>query len=172
MRCVAVLALLAGLACGSPPAPEASPQAQDPPPDLRVANAERPGEALELRAILSKDRTTLVEFYSDQCPPCREMEPVLEYLAEQNRELAIRRVDIDRRGHTGIDFDSPVAEQFGVHSVPGFHVYAPGGRLVAHGDAARAQVQQWYSEAQLFEHADDPGLRDVSERYRKPPDPE
>ncbi len=167
MRLLFVLLLLGVLACGGRPAPEASPQAQEPPADLRVVNANRPGERLDLQRFLSQDRTTLVEFYSDECPPCREMERVMEYLAEQNRELAIRRVDINRRGFQGIDFDSPVAEQYGVDSVPSFRVYAPGGRLVAQGQAARDQVREWYSQAQLFEHAEDPDMKPISERYRQ-----
>jgi len=91
----------------------------------------------------------------------------MEYLAEQNREICIRRVDIDRRGFQGIDFDSPLAEQHRIESVPAFRIYAPGGRLVAQGRAARDQVNQWYAEAQLFEHAEDPSMKPLTEPYRK-----
>ena len=167
MRILVVLLLLAGLACGGRPAAGPSPQAPEPPADLALVNGDRPGEILDLGQHLAKDRTTLVEFYSDQCPPCREMERVMEYLAEQNRELAIRRVDIDRRGHQGIDFDSPLAEYYQVHAVPSFRIYSKQGRLVARDEAAKDQVRQWYSEAQLFEHADDPSMRGISEQYRK-----
>lgn len=167
MRTLVMLALLAGLACGGRPGAEPSPQAQEPPPDLRIANAARPGEPLDLKAHLSKDRTTLFEFYSDQCPPCREMERVMEYLAEHDRDLAIRRVNIDRRGHAGIDFDSPLAEQHGVEAVPSFRIYDKTGRLVAQGDAAKDQVRQWYSDAQLVERAEQPDMKGISDRYRQ-----
>lgn len=167
MRFLLIVFVLLGMACGGRPEPESLPQAEAPPADLRIVNSDRPGELLDLQPHLSPDRTTLVEFYSDQCPPCREMVRVMEYLAEQNREIAIRRVDIDRRGFRGIDFDSPLAEQHRVESVPSFHIYAPGGRLMAQGQAARDQVNRWYSEAQLFEHAEDPSIKPVSERYRR-----
>lgn len=167
MRTAVVLMLLAGLACGGRPATDPSPQAQEPPPDLRVANSGRPGEALDLRAHLSKDRTTLVEFYSDQCPPCREMLRVMEYLAGQRRDLAVRRVDIDRRGHSGIDFDSPLAEQYAIEAVPAFRIYTPDGRMTAQGKAAKDQVRQWYSDAQLVERAERPDMKAISERYRQ-----
>lgn len=166
-RVLAPLLLLAALACGGRPATEPSPQAAEPPPDLRIANAARPGEALDLQSHLSKDRTTLVEFYSDQCPPCREMERVMEYLAQQKRDLAVRRVNIDRRGHAGIDFDSPLAEQHGIDAVPAFRIYSPQGRLVASGTEAKDQVRQWYSDAQLVERAERPDMRGISERYRE-----
>ena len=170
MRNLAVLALLLlGLACGGrPEATSAGPTSDLPPADLRQVNEARPGEALDLGPHLSRSRTTLVEFYSDRCPPCREMERVMEYLAEQNRDLAIRRVDIDRRGASGIDFDSPLAEQYRVEAVPSFRIYDPQGRLVAEGSAAKDRVREWYSQAQLFEHAEDPGMKSISDRYRQP----
>lgn len=169
IRALALALLLFGsLACGGQPEPGASPEAAQPPKDLQVVNVDRPGEAVDLRLHLAKDRTTLFEFHSDQCPPCREMEPVMDYLAEQDRTLAIRRVNIDRRGHDGIDFDSPLAEQWSVSAVPSFLIYDAKGNVVARGDQAKDKVRELYSTAQLFEHADDPGMKDISDRYRKP----
>lgn len=166
-----LVAMVLALGCGAQPSTSGGAE-ELPPPDLQLVNRSRPGEAMDLRACLSKDRVTLVEFFSDQCPPCREMERVMEYLAEHDRDLAIRRVDIDRAGHSGIDFDSPLAEQYGVDTVPSFRIYSADGRLTAQGSAAKDQVRQWYSDAQLVERAEEPGMRDISERYRKDASPD
>ena len=52
-----------------------------------------------------------LDFYQASCPPCRALEPRLERMARQYKNrLPVYRVDIDR--------DLPVAERFGVKSIP------------------------------------------------------
>jgi thioredoxin 1 len=137
-------ALLAG--CSTrPPSPAASPSAAG--PDLQVANSQNPGQRLEISSILVAGKTTLLEYYSDQCPPCRQMAPVMEFLAAQRPDLAIRKLNIDRVGHQGIDFDSPLAQQMGLQSVPSFGIYDGQGKMLAQGVEAKNQVREWYSQA-------------------------
>lgn len=148
LRLLCVLWLLCG-GCGN--REEAPPQ---PPADLAVVNPETPGERVELIDHLAPGRITLFEFYSDQCSPCIQMRPILEFLAEQRRDIAVRKVNIDREGHRGIDFDSPLAEQYQVDTVPSFVIYNQEGRLTHSGDTAKDQVRQWYTDARMMEKAD------------------
>lgn len=52
-----------------------------------------------------------LDFYQATCPPCRALEPRLERIADEYAgRVIVYRVDIDR--------DMPVAERFGVNSIP------------------------------------------------------
>jgi len=52
-----------------------------------------------------------LDFYQASCPPCRALEPRLERVAQEYAGLvAVYRIDVDR--------DLPVAERFGVMSLP------------------------------------------------------
>ena len=61
--------------------------------------------------VLKVPGPVALDFYQASCPPCRALEPRLEKIAGQyaNR-LPVYRVDIDR--------DMPIAERFGVKSIP------------------------------------------------------
>jgi len=136
-------------------------------PDLQIANSSTPGEKLDLSQLAVPGKTTLIEFYSDQCPPCHEMLRVMEYLAASRSDLAIRRINIDRTGHSGIDFDSPLAEQYAVESVPSFRIFDPQGKEIAQGKAAKDTVREWYSQAQMIQRGQsDPGTRKIMDQYK------
>lgn len=63
-----------------------------------------------------------LDFYQASCPPCRALEPRLERVArEYEGRLVVYRIDIDR--------DMPVAERFGVKSIPTIMILR-GGREV------------------------------------------
>ncbi len=53
------------------------------------------------------------------------------------------KVDINRPGVKGIDWQSPVARQFSLESIPHFKVYGPDGKLQAEGDSAYEMVLGW-----------------------------
>ena len=40
-------------------------------------------------------------------------------------------VDLNRSGVKGIDWQSPLAQQYGMDSIPAFKVYGPNGQLKA-----------------------------------------
>lgn len=141
MKKLLVLALLlAGCSRPAPPAP--TPTA---PATPVVLNQGLPGERYEIEAALPKTGLVLVEYFSLHCPPCVQMAPLLEKLAEVKPDLAIRKVDIDRKGATNIDFDSPLAEQYNIHSVPYFVIYENGAKK-SEGQPARDQVRAWMAE--------------------------
>lgn len=110
------------------------------PPDLLVVGQ---GQPINLEDHLAEGKTTIVDFYSEYCGPCVRIAPQLEALATQRQDIRVLKVDINRPGIRGIDWQSPVAQQFGLRSIPHFNIFGPDKQLIAEGDAAWALVRQW-----------------------------
>jgi thiol-disulfide isomerase/thioredoxin len=106
------------------------------PEPIRIAR----GESVALADYVVPGKTTIFDFYSDYCPPCRALRPKLENLHRTNPGVALVVVDINRPGVKGIDWKSPVARQYQLESIPHLAVYGPDGRLQADGDGAEAIV--------------------------------
>jgi len=88
------------------------------------------GREVVLEDHLVAGKYVLFDFYADWCGPCRALEPYLVGLAERHADrLAVRKVDI-------INWDSPVARQHRLSSIPYLALYGPDGRQLASGDAA------------------------------------
>ena len=136
--------------CAGCPSGSTSSSATPSVPDLQVANATSPGETLDLPKLAVAGKTTLVEFTSERCPACAEMAPAMDFLSRHKEGLAIRQVVIDRPGSSGIDFDSPLARQWQVDSVPSFVILDETGRIASRGSDAKDQVKAWYGEAQMM----------------------
>ena len=77
-----------------------------------AANAYAPGEEVDIETLVYEGKTTIFDFYSDYCPPCR------------------------------IDFGSPVAQQYKLRSIPYFIIYDASGSRTAEGNNAYKQVVQ------------------------------
>ena len=89
------------------------------------------GEAVDLQDHLAPGKYVLFDFYADWCGPCIQLGPHLEALAGAHEDvLALRKVDI-------VNWSSPVAGQFRIHSIPHLKLFDPDGRLIAEGDAGR-----------------------------------
>jgi len=101
------------------------------------------GQAVVLADYLVTGKTTIFDFYSEYCPPCRALSPLLERLHKARPDVAVVKVDINRPGVVGIDWDSPVVHEFGFDSIPHLKVYAPNGTLQSEGDPAREMVIGW-----------------------------
>ena len=62
-------------------------------------------------AVRRAQRPIALDFYQASCPPCRALEPRIEQVAQEYAgRVAVYRIDVDR--------DLPVAERFGVLSLP------------------------------------------------------
>ncbi|MEO6873233.1 MAG: thioredoxin family protein [Opitutaceae bacterium] len=145
--CSALLALMAGCsrsgmvdgtgsATTSVAVPaNAAPKSATPP---RIAH----GQQVDIKAYLSTGRTTIFDFTSEYCPPCRAIAPYLHKLHATRPDIAVVEVDINRPGVQGIDWASPVAQQYGLQSIPHFKVFGPDGRLQAEGQEASVLVRQ------------------------------
>jgi thiol-disulfide isomerase/thioredoxin len=101
------------------------------------------GRKVTLADYLVTGKTTVFDFTSEFCPPCRAIAPRLAQLHAKRSDLAVVSVDINQPGVQGIDWKSPVARQFDLHSIPHFKIYGPDGNLVAEGDQARAMINAW-----------------------------
>ncbi len=99
------------------------------------------GEEVELAPHLAAGRYTVFDFYAVWCPPCRVLSPALERLAANHPDtLAIRKVDI-------VDWTQPVAEQYGVESLPYLLLYDRQGALMASGEEVYATLGELFGES-------------------------
>jgi thiol-disulfide isomerase/thioredoxin len=111
------------------------------------ANPNNPGQTLDVNSLLVKGKTTLIDFYSPFCPPCVRLAPIMEKLAKKRPDLAIKKVNINRPGVNGIDWRSPLAQQYQIRQVPFFMIFNPQGQTVAQGREAVEMVGGWLQEA-------------------------
>jgi len=106
-----------------------SPQAQASVPSGPILlNKGRPGEKVNIEANLVPGRVNVVDFYADWCGPCRELAPRLEAMAE-TYQMVVLKVDIAQ-------WDSPVAQQFNLRSIPYLMIYDKSGKKIAEGQSA------------------------------------
>jgi hypothetical protein len=75
---------------------------------------------------------------------------VLAQLAKKRSDLAIKKVNINRPEVNGIDWRSPLAQQYQIRQVPYFMIFSPQGQLVAQGRDAVDIVGRWLKEAGLM----------------------
>jgi thiol-disulfide isomerase/thioredoxin len=96
---------------------------------------------------LQKGKITVVDFYSDYCPPCRQISPLLTKLDKQRQDLVVLAVDINRKEVKGIDFYSPLARQYNLQFVPYFRIYNADGKLTAEGQEAGPEILRMLADA-------------------------
>ncbi|HEY4003383.1 MAG TPA: thioredoxin family protein [Candidatus Xenobia bacterium] len=111
--------------------------------DDKLINQGHEGQTYDYRPALVHGKLNIVDFYSEFCPPCRRVMPKLEQLSVKNPNVVVLRVDINRPGHQCIDWGSPVAQQYGLHSIPHFVVYDADGKQIA-ADAENDQSGSKY----------------------------
>ena len=89
------------------------------------------GETVNLADYVVPGKTTVFDFTSKYCGPCQAYNEPLHDLHARRADVAVVKVDINRPDVNGIDWQSPVARQFNLHSIPHFKVYGPDGKLRA-----------------------------------------
>lgn len=109
---------------------------------LLYANAETPGMRIKKADFIGNGKPTIFYFHSKHCQYCDGMTPLVERLAQVDSSRTIVQVELDRQTYDGIDYHSPVGEQFDIHSVPSFAVYDANGQLLAQGKEAKPLVRQ------------------------------
>jgi thiol-disulfide isomerase/thioredoxin len=107
---------------------------------IQAINAFNPGAEFEVESYLQKGKINIVDFYSEYCPPCRKISPLLKKLGKKRLDLVVLPVDINRKEVKGIDFFSPLARQYELNSVPTFRIYDGEGKLVKQGEEAYVAV--------------------------------
>jgi thioredoxin 1 len=98
--------------------------------------------------VLRADRTVLVEFTAQWCPPCRTMEPVLADLArEESERLLVVKLDVDENPRTAL--------RYGVMGAPTLMVFQ-GGEPVRSMVGARSRSRLRQELADVFLAAGSP----------------
>ena len=77
----------------------------------------------------SYERLLMLEFYADWCPPCKELAPILEEIAqEKSATVSIYKIDVDRHRElmnsfrvTGIPYVSFIKNKENVFSLTGLY---------------------------------------------------
>jgi thiol-disulfide isomerase/thioredoxin len=97
------------------------------------------GREVDLSALLPVGKVAIVDFYADWCGPCRKISPHLEQLAKNDPEVVLIKVDI-------VKWDTPVARQHQIRSVPNIRVYNGRGQVVGSPtsdlNAVRRNIEQ------------------------------
>ena len=81
------------------------------------------GAQVDIAQHLALGNVTVVDFYADWCPACRQLSPSLEQLARTDPEIALRKID-------NVNWKTAVARQYHVGSIPQVNIYNRAGRLV------------------------------------------
>jgi thiol-disulfide isomerase/thioredoxin len=100
------------------------------------------GEPVNLADFMLPGKTTVFDFYSEYCGPCVQVAPSLEKLHRSRDDIVVVKVDINRPGIREINWRSPVAQQYGLRSIPHFKVYGADGKLLAEDGPAGARARQ------------------------------
>jgi thiol-disulfide isomerase/thioredoxin len=81
------------------------------------------GGQVDITKHLALGNVTVVDFYADWCGPCKQLSPSLEQMAQTDPQIALRKIDI-------VNWNTAVAKQYNIHSIPQVNVYNRGGQLV------------------------------------------
>lgn len=101
------------------------------------------GQQVKLTDYLVPGKITIFDFYSHYCPPCMAIKPQVTKLHETRGDIAVVEVNINRPDVKGIDWQSPVARQYNLESIPHFKIFGADGKLLAEGDDAYTMVVGW-----------------------------
>ena len=110
-----------------------------------AANGDNPGGETDIAQLAQKGKTTIVDFFSEYCPPCRQIAPLLKKLDDKREDIVVVKLDINRKDHKGIDWRSPLAVQYGLQSIPFFVIFDATGEKIAEGQAATQQVFNFFA---------------------------
>ena len=92
------------------------------------------------KQVLGSKIPVLVDFYTEWCPPCREMAPILEKLeAEMKGKVKIVKVDIED--------ERELAENYEVENIPTFIIFK-GGKEISRdrGMHPRELMKMWLEQ--------------------------
>lgn len=98
------------------------------------------GKRVDLRQHLQPGKVTIVDFYADWCGPCRKISPILEGMAARDPNVELVKIDI-------VNWETPVARQYGLRSIPNVRVFDGQGRPVGRPTSSPSEVQKYVAKA-------------------------
>jgi len=81
------------------------------------------GARVDLKELIVPGKITIVDFYADWCSPCKRIAPYLQRLANSDRDIFLRKIDVVKWG-------TPVIVQYNIRSIPDMRVFDRQGRMV------------------------------------------
>lgn len=112
----------------------------------RTLNADKAGEEVQVEKHLVDGKINVIDFTSAYCPPAKAFTSELAKLAKKKPDLVVGVIEINRPGQRGIDWDSPVAQQYRLRHLPHLRIYDEKGELVAEGQEAKDQLVKLMEE--------------------------
>lgn len=79
------------------------------------------GESVLLEDHAVSGGVTVFDFYADWCGPCKALAPELEAYVQRTSGVFLRKINIK-------NWDSPVARDYGIRSIPSLRIYDQRGR--------------------------------------------
>ena len=70
------------------------------------------------KEVLNSQTTVLVDFFATWCGPCKMMSPIIENLAEENSNVKVVKVDVDK--------NQDLAMKYSVMSIPTIIIFKNG----------------------------------------------
>lgn len=64
----------------------------------------------EYKEVLTSNKSVFVDFYADWCGPCKMVGPLVEELAEENKDVTFVKVNVDE--------NPDIAQMYSVMSIP------------------------------------------------------
>jgi thiol-disulfide isomerase/thioredoxin len=111
-----------------------------------VINKDNPGVGIDITKHVVRGKITIFDFYSDFCGPCVSVAPRLKELDKSRPDIVVKKIDINRPGKAGIDWQSPLVSQYDIKGVPFFMIYDKDGKLMASGRDAMQKVGEFLNE--------------------------
>ena len=68
--------------------------------------------------VLNTDKTVIVDFWAQWCPPCRVLGPTVDRLAEERPDLVVAKLNVDD--------NQAIAARYGISSIPTLLVFRKG----------------------------------------------
>lgn len=62
------------------------------------------------KEVVESDKTVLIDFWASWCMPCKMLSPVVDEVAEENPQIKVCKVNVDKEGE--------LAGAFNVSSIP------------------------------------------------------
>ncbi len=85
-----------------------------------------------LDRIVRSNQVVLIDFYADWCAPCKKMTPILNKIADENKEIKLLKVDAEKNDN--------IATVFKVEAIPTY-VIIKNARQVWRGEGEMSEIE-------------------------------